>query len=508
MLIKRLVDDLLNSITMYRLMLYGLSALAFIALVLSLFNIISFSPLSLIFSFFILTGVCYGVNILLGYIFKIPVNIESSVISGLILFFLLAPPSSLTEMYPLALVSILAMVSKYSIAIKYKHVFNPVAIAAVIIGVFGSGIVIWWVGSSALLPFVIIIGLLVVRKIRRFYLFFSFLIASLVTMIIVSFSSGQVSFEILKQMVISWPLFFFGMIMLTEPATTPPTTRWQIAYGVLVGILFSSQFHIGRLYNTPELALVLGNIFSYFVSPKQRLQLVLQSSKKLSNDIYEFVFSGIEKLTFKAGQYMEWTLPLLAPDSRGNRRYFTIASAPTEKDFRLGIRVSTEHSSAFKKRLITLRPGENIWAGQLAGNFILPTAVQEKLVFIAGGIGITPFRSMIQFLLDREERRDIILFYAYLSPEHFVYQDIFSEAEKKLGIKIKYVITDINQVPLAWSGLSGYITTEMITIEVPDYKERMFYLSGPNAMVENYSKLLASLGIKKQRIKKDYFPGF
>ncbi len=508
MFLVRWVDNFLNSITMYRLMLYVLSTLAVIAVLLSFFGLLSFSPLSLIISFFLLSGICYGINLLLGYFFNIPVNIESSVISGLILFFLLEPPSVLVDSYTLVLVAVLAMASKYILVIKRQHIFNPAALAAVIIGLLGSGMVTWWVGSARLVPFVIIAGFLIVRKIRRFYLLLSFLMTAVVTIVIVSINYEQPVVEMLKQLIISWPLFFFGTIMLTEPATTPSATRWQIVYGALVGILFSSQFHIGRLYNTPELALVLGNLFSYFINPKQKLQLILQSSRKLRNDIYEFIFSGSQKLSFQAGQYMEWTLPLSSPDSRGNRRYFTIASAPTEKEFHLGIRTSIEGGSAFKKQLTALKAGDTIWAGQLAGNFTLPTDKKTKLVFIAGGIGITPFRSMVKYLLDCHESRDIILLYACVGPEHFVYQDIFSAAEKAFGLQVKYIITDSKQILPQWSGLSGFITKEMIRSQVPDYSERMFYLSGPNAMVENYLTLLRSLGITRQRIKKDYFPGF
>ena len=115
-------------------------------------------------------------------------------------------------------------------------------------------------------------------------------------------------------------------------------------------------------------------------------------------------------LPFAAGQYLEWTLPLQQADSRGNRRYFTIASAPTEETVRLGVKFAPD-GSAFKRGLARLQAGDQIVASQLAGSFTLPRHRSRKLVFIAGGICITPFRSMLAELLDRRDARQIIILY-------------------------------------------------------------------------------------------------
>lgn len=503
----RTIDNFLNSITMYRLVLYGLGALAVLAIVLAALGLLDYSPWQMIVSLGTLLLVCYGANYLIAHIIKAAPSFESADITALILFFLILPPTSWSQWYVLVAAAIVSMASKYVLAWRKKHIFNPAAITGVLLGLFGLGFVGWWVGSTVLLPFVIVLGLLVVRKIRRFALFATFVVASLLAMAITTVTTGGDVVYILWQMIISWPLVFFGTIMLTEPATTPPTQRLQIIYGIIVGVLFSSQFHIGPLFATPELALVIGNMFSYIVSSKQRLRLSLVSSHTLTNDIYEFVFSASEKLKFKAGQYLEWTIPGFFADSRGNRRYFTIASAPTESDIRLGVRTFA-NGSEFKKRLQALQPGAIMWAGQLAGDFVLPRDPQEKLVFIAGGIGITPFRSMIKQLVDSKEKRDVVLLYTCVAPEHFVYQEIFSAAERELGIKVIYVITDETKVPADWNGLKGFITSDVIHAHIPDYQERIFYLSGPNVMVQSYVDLLHKTGVNRQAIRTDYFPGF
>ena len=80
----------------------------------------------------------------------------------------------------------------------------------------------------------------------------------------------------------STPLVFFATVMLTEPLTTPPTTALRIPYGILTGILFAPAIHFGGIYSTPELSLVIGNVFSYLISPKKKLTLALKNIEKIS----------------------------------------------------------------------------------------------------------------------------------------------------------------------------------------------------------------------------------
>jgi ferredoxin-NADP reductase len=290
--------------------------------------------------------------------------------------------------------------------------------------------------------------------------------------------------------------------MLTEPLTTPPTSLLRIPYGILTGILFAPAIHFGAIYSTPELSLVIGNVFSYFVSPKKKLTLILKDIEKISPDSYDFVFIPDERMSYRPGQYMEWTLGHPYPDNRGIRRYFTLASSPTERELRLGVKFYPSPSS-FKRQLLEMKNGDKIIASQLAGDFDLPKNKKKKLVFIAGGIGITPFRSIIKYLVDTEEKRDIVLFYSNRNSTDIVYEEIFSEARGKSGIKTIYAITDPKS-----SGYSGPINIQMIASEAPDYKERYFYISGPRAMIVGFQETLENLGVKESHIKTDFFPGF
>ena len=479
---------------MYRLVLYGLTALAALAVILGFVGVLAYGAAGMLISLWLLIAVCWGTNKLFAQVLGAPRNIESEYITAFILFFLLAPVASPSDAGWIVAAGVIAMASKYIFAIKKRHIFNPAAVAAVTVGLLGSTVSIWWVGTPVMLPFVAIFGLLVVRKIRRFDLFWSFVLSSVVATIVYDLYIGVAVQSALLQTFLSWPLVFFATIMLTEPLTTPPAQRMRIAYGVLTGILFAVPFHLGILYASPALALVLGNIFSYLVSPKQRIVLRFVSKQKLSANVYEFAFAPNAQLTFAPGQYMEWTLPHRKSDTRGNRRYFTIASAPGDEHIKLGVRISPEPSS-FKKALMHLERDAVLSAASLAGEFTLPADASQKLVFIAGGVGITPFASMLRDLIARAHKRDIVLIYAASTEEDFAYRDVLDAAKAAVGLKVVYVPKVL-------------ISDELIKKEVPDYKTRMFYLSGPNAMVRTYRTLLLTLGVHRLKIKTDYFPGF
>jgi len=322
-----------------------------------------------------------------------------------------------------------------------------------------------------------------------------------------SFLQGSDLGITMKQIIVSSPIFFFAFIMLTEPLTTPPTKKLQILYGMLVGVLFAPQFHIGSLYLSPENALVIGNIFSYVVSPKWKVISTIQQKIQIAPGMIDFLFTPPKKLAFSPGQYLEWTVPHKNADSRGNRRYFTIASSPTEDTLRLGIKFYPKGSS-FKKALLTLDSKTPVVGTGVSGDFTLPTDPNQKFVFIAGGIGITPFRSMIKYLIDTNQSRPIVLLYSNKTADEIVYTDVFNQAQSALGIKTVYALTDTANVPANWRGSVGRIDAEMIAREVPDFKERTFYLSGPHAMVTGYEETLKGMGVAATHIKTDFFPGF
>jgi len=503
------IDQFLNLITMYRLLVSGLLVLAVYSVILASVGILPNSGFSYVLSLIILLPAGYWSNYFWAKIFQAPVNSESTFITSLILFFILSPAVTPIDGGILFFASVLASSSKYFLALEQRHLFNPAAIAVFLLSLFGSGNAIWWVASPWLIIPVLIFGLMVVHKLRLRSLFLSFVLSSIFLVLFISWPINLVGFgTIVQERFISWPLIFLGTVMLTEPFTLPPHRRQQVVYGIIVAFFSTIPFNFGLIYSTPELALILGNIFSYFVAFKRRVILTLSSVKNLAKDIYEFSFYPSRPFSFLPGQYMEWTLAHRNSDSRGDRRYFTIASSPTEGEIKLGLKFSNPTSS-FKSHLKSFNLGDKIVAGQLAGDFVLPKDSNKRLVFIAGGIGVTPFRSMLKYLIDCQEKRNVILFYSAKTELEFAYRDVFSEAEREIGLKTVYLITE--QKPGLEIGDNfrlGFITAELIKKEVADYPQCLFYLSGPSVMVQSYLKLLKSLKIPRSQIVTDYFPGF
>lgn len=500
------LDRFLNGITMYRLVLYVLIVFLAIASILGFFHLVPYSPISILLSTLFITLICLIANEIFAKVFLAPVNVESVYITALILALIVSPIGQMSDLIFLTWVSLLAMASKYILAVKNKHLFNPAAIAVVLTSLGWGQSASWWVGNAWMALPVAIGGYLIVRKIRREDMVANFLLT------VISFSIG---FGILKHttplatlntVFLHSSLLFFAGVMLTEPLTSPTTKRWQSYFGIILGFLFLPQIHFGSFYFTPEMALIFGNLLAYFVSSKDKLVLSLQERILTAPDTYDFIFPLSSPLKYQPGQYMEWTLSHPQSDSRGNRRYFTLASSPTENNLRLGVKFYSPASS-YKKYLLSNTPAP-IVASQIAGDFVLPKDTTQKIVFMAGGIGITPFRSMLKYLIDTKQKRDIVLVFANRTADEIVYKDVFDAAEKELGIKTIYTLTAPDQVPSGWSGHLGRVDAQLIAQEIPDYQERLFYLSGPRGMVTADEDLLAQMGVKTSMIKTDFFPGF
>ncbi len=438
--------------------------------------------------------------------FRAPTNVESVYITALILALIISPFRYLHELPVLLWAAVLSQGAKYMFAIHNKHLFNPAAIAVVLTAFVLGQSASWWVGTTYLSIIVLLFGLTIVRKIQREDMVFTFLLVALVVQGIFVMVRGGDIFSTMQTLFLNSSLLFFGFVMLTEPLTTPPTKKLQLLYAGIVGVLFAPQIHLGSVYSTPELALVVGNIFSYWVSPKQKLLLVLKEKVQYGTEMIDFVFPHPKNFSFQPGQYMEWTLPHRNTDSRGNRRYFTIASSPTESALHLGVRFY-QRGSSFKKTLLALDNTKPLTAGQLAGDFTLPADPKEKLVFIAGGIGITPFRSMMKYCIDKKQKRTITLLYTNRELSEIMYTDVFQEAEA-FGMKTFYTLTDLNRIPSQWQGGVGRIDATMIKNTVPDFADRTFYISGQHKMVESSEHILRKMGVPQSRIKKDFFPGY
>ncbi len=175
-----MIDNFLNQITMYKLVLYYLIFLLAAAVVLGFLGIISINPVYIIISTLFLEGVCWVTNVVFATVFKAHSNVESTHISALILALIISPAVGFGGFALLFWAGVLAIASKYIVAIGNKHMFNPVAFSAVLTYFLLGQSASWWVGTLPMLPFVLA-GVLIVKKIRRFDLVFYFLLVAILT---------------------------------------------------------------------------------------------------------------------------------------------------------------------------------------------------------------------------------------------------------------------------------------------------------------------------------------
>jgi Na+-transporting NADH:ubiquinone oxidoreductase subunit NqrB len=259
----------------YRLALYYLSAIMLAALALSVAGIVHQSPANLAFSAVLALLVCLAVNWVFARVFGAASNWESVAISALIIALIITPvaPGDLAGDAFLVLVSAWAMASKYMVATRKRHLFNPAAFGAALIGVGLHRTVSWWVGDyAALLPVIVLGGALMLSRLRYYGMVAAYAVVVLgITIAYGDFSSIAGVERSLSAMGIHSMFGFFGLVMLTEPRTAPVGQWRQVAYGALVGLLFTPYTHIGTYYFTPEVAILCGNLFVFF-SNKRRIQ--------------------------------------------------------------------------------------------------------------------------------------------------------------------------------------------------------------------------------------------
>lgn len=211
--------------------------------------------------------------------------------------------------------------------------------------------------------------------------------------------------------------------------------------------------------------------------------------------VISYIFEPQEPISWKAGQYMRYILDHPSPDDRGTSRFFTISNAPEEKNLRVTTRIAEDKGSSFKSALDQLEVGQSIEALGPMGNFVLDDS-EKKAVFLAGGIGITPFRSILVDLDQKNQAINITLLY-FNRDENFVFKDEFEQlAKKHPNLKIHY-----------FSGQQDAATFDPQPL-IEDFITSVYYISGPEPMVEAYNKRLKELGVSVENIKNDFFPGY
>jgi glycine betaine catabolism B len=226
-----------------------------------------------------------------------------------------------------------------------------------------------------------------------------------------------------------------------------------------------------------------------------KTKLTLEHRHQETQDTVSFRFKSGEIKNWKPGQYLHYTLEHPHPDSRGKERYFTISSAPFEGHIQITTRFSEKKGSSFKKELRDMAVGGEIEADGLEGDFVVEDP-NKRLVFIAGGIGVTPYRAILLALDHAGTPINVDLLYANRD-EDFPYQaELKTLAGKHPTFRVHY-----------FTG-SKRLDERAIGAAVGDLGKPIFYVSGPEPMVEAFEKVLKGMSVPKSRVKTDYFPGY
>lgn len=239
-----------------------------------------------------------------------------------------------------------------------------------------------------------------------------------------------------------------------------------------------------------------------------QVSVVFVKKEQVASDTYTYYFER-KNLTedFLPGQYMRMTLPITATDGRGSSHFFTISSSPTKKDF---LTVTTKRGqSDFKNALFGLTPGTPVQIMAPIGGFLLRPEDQTPKVFLAGGIGITPFHSMITYAADLDLKTQLTLIVSFSTVEEIVFYDELTEIEKTHNnIKIIYSVSHPENSNKPWTGDKGRISEELIKKYIPDIMSPVFMVVGPPAMVDATEQLLKTMNIPLDHIKVEQFTGY
>ena len=225
------------------------------------------------------------------------------------------------------------------------------------------------------------------------------------------------------------------------------------------------------------------------------MKLTLTQKHSEVGDVVTFIFRPDTDLAWQAGQYLHYVIPAdVATDDRGVERWFTIASAPHEGHVQITTRISDKRST-FKDRLNALAIGDTIEADGPEGDFVVHDP-DKLMILIAGGIGITPYRSMLLDMDHTSQPIHAVLLYANRD-ENFVFKDEL-EALKSRHPKLSIVY---------FSG-DKRIDEASIREHIPSLVGPLFYISGPEPMVKSLSEVIAGMGVAEENIKLDDFPGY
>jgi ferredoxin-NADP reductase len=235
-------------------------------------------------------------------------------------------------------------------------------------------------------------------------------------------------------------------------------------------------------------------------------QAKLIGRERLAGDVAVFRLEKPEGFQFTAGQWCLLAVPAMGfEDQRGLRRPLSIASSPLEKQLMFATKLS---DSAFKRTLADMPPLTTITLEPPKGGLVLPAETATPLVFLAGGIGITLFRSMCRFAADAKTGHRITLFYSSRTPEETPFlEELQRIPEQNQDISVVITMTRAPEDQASWTGLRGRLGAETIKEQCPVWDKALYYVAGPPVMADAMKQTLVTMNVPADRIKVEVFAG-
>lgn len=242
------------------------------------------------------------------------------------------------------------------------------------------------------------------------------------------------------------------------------------------------------------------------------MRILLTAIHDEAEHVKTFWFEPERPVDYIAGQFAEITLPHMHIDKRGDKRWFTLSSQPLQPQIAITTRFSQSgRSSSFKRALAALPVGSQLHLGDPMGDFVLPLDTSIPLMFVAGGIGITPFLSMAGWLRAKRQIRPIHLIYG-VHDEASILTEFNEHTELTKRWPNEIPLTVIAKQPSAqWRGLNGGLSAKLILERsklLAGLNDTKYYLSGSEAVVGRIASELQDLGVATQQIIRDTFLGY
>lgn len=233
----------------------------------------------------------------------------------------------------------------------------------------------------------------------------------------------------------------------------------------------------------------------------------LLSRHEIAEGTMAFRFERPSNWAFKAGQYLDMTL--LDPpetDAEGNVRSFSIASGPHEESLMVATRM---RDTAFKRVLKAMALGTVVKIEGPSGDLTLHNNVKRTAVFLAGGIGITPFRSILFRAAKERLPHRIFLFYSNRRPEDGPFLEELQVLRKENpNYTLIASMTEMGKSHRPWHGETGLISKEMLARHLNDAESPIYYIAGPPTMVKGLHTMLNESGVDDDDIRTEEFAGY